>query len=112
MMSDLPEQTGQQQTRVRLPDGAKPPYGVFLNGVPQTEGTDFRVDGMHLIFDQHLEKEGKLGFMRWLSMALSIAGTYKQNDSVDVTYSYEGKQMLVTGLDIEPKNGQDSASAE
>ena len=110
-MSKHPDHGETSQSRVRLPQGATPPFSVFINGVPQTEGADFRVDGTDLVFDRHLEKEGKLGFIRWLSIALAIAGTYRQNDSVDVTYSFEGKQMLVTGLDIEPGEGPDTASA-
>jgi len=49
--------------RVSLPRGAERPFRVFVNGVPQAEGEDYRVDGRDLLFDRPLEKE-KLGFWR------------------------------------------------
>ena len=85
---------------VRLPHGAQPPFEVYVNGVAQAEGSDYEVRGDKLVFDRHLEKEGKLGFWRWLSMALSIAGSYGRNDSVDVTYTLGGKRQVATALDI------------
>jgi hypothetical protein len=87
---------------VPLPRGAEPPYRVFVNGVPQREGIDYELDGRALAFSRRLEKEGRLGFWRWLSMALSIAGTYRKHDSVDVQYTLAGKERVATGLDIVP----------
>ncbi|MFL5896575.1 MAG: hypothetical protein ACJ76Z_15865 [Thermoleophilaceae bacterium] len=85
---------------VRLPRGAEPPYEVYVNGVAQRAGEDYRVERDRLVFDRHLEKEGKLGFWRWLSMALSIAGTYRRNDSVDVHYNIAGNRQVAVALDI------------
>ena len=86
---------------VRLPPGAEPPFNVFVNGVPQQEGTDYTVQKGHLVFSRPLMKEGRLGFWRWLLMFLSIAGTYRRNDSVDVQYEVQGQTRVATGLDIE-----------
>jgi hypothetical protein len=86
---------------VRLPRGAEPPFDVFVNGVQQTPGTDYEIDGDRLVISKHLQKEGKLGFWRWLSMALSIAGSYGKNDSVDLHYSMHGRRQVAVGLDIE-----------
>jgi hypothetical protein len=86
--------------KVRLPRGAEPPFEVYVNGVPQVEGSDYEIKGDLLVFERDLEKEGKLGFWRWLSMALSIAGTYGRNDSVDVTYTLAGRRQVATALDI------------
>jgi hypothetical protein len=86
---------------VRIPRGAEPPFDVFVNGVHQTAGQDYVLEGDQLVFTKHLEKEGKLGFWRWLSMALSIAGFYGKNDSVDVHYNLHGKRQVAVGLDIE-----------
>jgi hypothetical protein len=72
-----------------------------VNGVQQKPGVDYEVRGDRLVFAQHLEKEGKLGFWRWLSMALSIAGFYGKNDSVDVHYTLHGTRQVAVGLDIE-----------
>jgi hypothetical protein len=88
--------------RVPLPPGAEPPYRVFVNGVPQEEGRDYELEGRALSFDRPLAKEGRLGFWRWLLMFLSIAGTYRKNDSVDVQYRLHGRERVATGLDIVP----------
>jgi hypothetical protein len=94
---------------VRIPRGAEPPYDVFINGVEQKPGEDYAVEGDRLVFSKQLEKEGKLGFWRWLSMALSIAGSYGRNDSVDVHYTLGGRRQVAVGLDIEPLNSPDDA---
>jgi hypothetical protein len=75
---------------------------VFVNGVPQTEGVDYEVHRHALAFGRPLRKEGRLGFWRWLSMFLSIAGTYRQNDSVDVEYQQAGQRRLAVALEIVP----------
>ena len=59
---------------------------MFVNGVLQREGTDYVVRDSALVFERPMKEEGKLGLMRWASIALGIAGSYKQNDSVDVAY--------------------------
>jgi hypothetical protein len=95
---------------VRIPRGAQPPYDVFVNGVEQKPGDDYVVEGERLVFSRELEKEGKLGFWRWLSMALSIAGSYGRNDSVDLHYTLGGRRQVAVGLDIEPLNSPDDAN--
>lgn len=89
------------KSAVKLPNGAEPPIDVFVNGVRQQPGEDYVIEGDRLVFSKHLEKEGKLGFWRWLSMALSIAGSYGRDDSVDVHYDLQGKRQVAVGLDIE-----------
>lgn len=86
---------------VKLPPDAEPPYNVFVNGVPQTEGADYTVQKGHLVFAKPLAKEGRLGFWRWLAMFLAIAGTYRRNDSVDVQYEVQGVSKVATGLEIQ-----------
>lgn len=90
------------RTRVRLPADVVRPFEVYLNGVAQQEGTDFRIDGRTLVFERELKSEGKLGFWRWLSLWVGIAGTYRQNDSVDVAYHRGGKPVVATKLPLEP----------
>ena len=85
---------------VELPSEVSEPYEVFLNGVRQRPGTDFRVDGRTLVFERTLAKEGRLGFWRWLSILLGIAGTYRQNDSVDVVYEAAGRRTVASGLPL------------
>ena len=43
-----------------------------------------------------LAREGRLGFWRWLSLFLGIAGTYRQNDSVDVVYDAAGRREVAS----------------
>ena len=87
--------------RVPLPQGAQPPYRVFVNGVPQTEGTDYVVRSHELRFTRPLEKE-RIGLGRWTAMFLGLWGSYGKNDSVDVQYRRRGRDAVATGLDIIP----------
>ncbi len=87
-------------SRVELPGGVAPPFDVFLNGVPQQAGTDYRIEGGTLLFTRSLAREGKLGTWRWLSLFLGIAGTYRQNDTVDVVYERGGRRLVASGLSI------------
>jgi hypothetical protein len=90
------------RTRVHLPADVVRPFEVFVNGVPQEEGNDFRVAGRTLVFDRQLRSEGKLGFWRWTSILVGVAGTYRQDDSVDVAYQRDGKPVVATKLPLEP----------
>ena len=90
----------QKRTRVELPPGVGGPIEVYLNGVPQQEGRDFRRVGDTLFFDLELAQEGRLGFWRWASIVLGIAGTYRRNDSVDVVYERAGRRQVATRLPI------------
>ncbi|HYZ71230.1 MAG TPA: hypothetical protein VE528_06180 [Thermoleophilaceae bacterium] len=97
-----------KRSLVELPSGADPPFRVFVNGVPQVEGRDYRVKGRALLFDRELMKEGRLGFWRWTLMFFSIAGTYRRHDSVDVAYQRGGREHVVVGLDITPLEGPEA----
>ena len=87
--------------RVPLPKGAERPFRVFVNGVPQEEGSDYAVRGRELVFDRPLEKE-KLGFWRWTAIFFALFGSYRKNDSVDVQYELNGRTTVATALDIIP----------
>jgi hypothetical protein len=89
------------RTRVQLPPDAVPPFDVYVNGVAQQRGVDYTVEGRWLLFDRPLAREGRLGFWRWLSMLLGVAGTYRQNDSVDVIYTRAGSRVVASGLPLE-----------
>jgi len=69
-----------------------------VNGVRQQPGRDYRREGEELVFDRSLAREGRLGFWRWLSIFLGVAGTYRQNDSVDVVYEADGRRVVATAL--------------
>jgi len=88
------------RSRVRLPPQVQPPYEVYISGVLQKEGADFRLDGRTLVFERELRKD-KVSGWRWLLGAWGV-GTYRQNDSVDIRYALDGRPMVAEGLDIEP----------
>jgi hypothetical protein len=85
---------------VRLPPQVQPPFEVYLSGVPQREGEDYRLEDRTLVFDRVLRKD-KVSGWRWFLGAWGV-GTYRQNDSVDVRYTLNGRPMVAEGLDIEP----------
>ena len=83
-----------------LPPEVRPPYTVYINGVAQREGTDYRVEGRELVFDRELRKD-KISGWRWFLGAWGV-GTYRQDDSVDVRYERaDGTPAVAEKLDIE-----------
>jgi hypothetical protein len=91
-----------ERTHVQLPAGVGERFEVFVNGVAQQPGRDFRREDNELVFERRLANEGRLGFWRWLSLFLGVAGTYRQNDSVDVVYDVDGRKVVATGLPLQP----------
>jgi hypothetical protein len=88
------------ESHVPLPAAVREPYKVYLNGVLQQPGRDFRVRERTLIFPSDLAKEGRLGFWRWFWGAWGI-GTYRQDDQVDVTWEIDGRPIVAHALEIE-----------
>jgi hypothetical protein len=86
--------------RVRLPRGAEPPFTVFINGVEQSEGDDYRVNQGEIVFSRPILKEEKVGFARWLAMLIGLFGTYRKNETVDVQFTRAGKVELASDLAI------------
>ena len=84
------------QSQVELPPHVEGSFDVYLNGVPQRRGIDYEQLGRTLVFRAELAREGKLGFWRWLSLFLGVAGTYRKNDTVDVVYTLNGRRAVVT----------------
>ena len=96
-----------EETRVPLPTGVREPFRVYVNGVKQELGRDYRIADGALVFSKELVKEGKLGFWRWFLGAWGI-GTYRRNDQVDVAWEQDGHPQVAHALDIEsstPKGG-------
>ncbi len=89
-----------ERTRVELPAGVGESLEVFVNGVLQQPDREYRREGDELVFERRLAREGRLGFWRWLSMFLGVAGTYRQNDSVDVVYEVGGRRIVATSLPL------------
>jgi hypothetical protein len=86
------------------------PFEVFVNGVPQQRGRDYDVVGPTLVFERTLAREGRLGFWRWLSITLGVAGTYRPHDTVDVVYTRDGRRTVAS---LEPvQAGTEPSSSE
>ena len=90
---------------VPLPPDVAEPLEVYVNGVLQRRGVDYRVSGRELRFSKPLAQEGRLGLVRWASMFLGVAGTYRKHDSVDVVYEAGGRRSVATGLPVIPPDG-------
>ena len=91
------------ESKVQLPSGLIGPFEVYVNGVRQQEGREFTRQGDQLVFARELKREGKLGFWRWTSIVFGVAGTYRQNDVVDVIYdSAGGGRTVASNLPLRP----------
>jgi hypothetical protein len=86
------------ESRVELPPDVPEEFEVYVNGVRQESGVDYRVQGRTLVFNRQLHQEGKLGAARWTSLFLGVAGTYRKHDTVDVVYERGGRKTVATGL--------------
>ncbi|TML98318.1 MAG: hypothetical protein E6G03_00510 [Actinobacteria bacterium] len=84
------------QSRLHLPPGVGDRYQVYVNGVLQEPGRDFDRVGDELIFRRTLAQEGRLGPIRWLSMLLGVAGTYRKHETVDVAYEVDDRRRVAT----------------
>jgi hypothetical protein len=97
----VPEGSIAVGNRVRLPRGAEPPFTVFINGVEQREGEDYRVSGGEIAFVRPILKESKVGFGRWLAMLIGLFGTYRKHETVDLQFTRGGKVELASDLPVE-----------
>src|SRR3954453_6360526 len=68
-----------ERTRIELPGHVPPVFEVYVGGVRQVPGRDFQVEGRSLVFDRPVAQEGRLGFWRWASMWLGVAGGYSRD---------------------------------
>jgi hypothetical protein len=96
---EIPKGSYAAGRRIGLPDGAEPPFVVFVNGVEQTEGGDYDVRAGELVFRRQIVKE-KVGAGRWLAMYLGLFGTYRKDETVDLQFQREGKTELVSDLTV------------
>jgi hypothetical protein len=97
---EVPEGSVAVGDRVRLPRGAEPPFTVFINGVEQREGADYRLSRGEVVFSRPILKEAKVGFARWLAMFMGLFGTYRTNETVDIQYSRGGRAQLASDLPV------------
>jgi hypothetical protein len=110
---EVPEGSVAVGNRVRLPRGAEPPFTVFINGVEQREGDDYRVAAGEIVFSRPILKEAKVGFGRWLAMLIGLFGTYRKHETVDLQFRRAGKVELASDLPIhaeDPPRGHELRS--
>jgi hypothetical protein len=100
-MPGVPKGSYAAGERVTMPPGAEAPYTVYVNGVEQTEGKDFEIEGRELHFTRPIVKE-KMGTSRWLAMYLGLWGTYRKDEKVDLQFRRDGKMQLVADLAVTP----------
>jgi hypothetical protein len=97
--SEIPKGSYAAGRRVKLPRGARPPFAVFVNGVEQREGDDYRVSAGEIVFTRQIVKE-RVGAGRWLAMYLGLFGTYRKNETVDLQFQRDGRTDLVSDLSV------------
>jgi hypothetical protein len=97
-----------QRSRIELPEHVPPVFEVYVSGIRQVPGRDFEVDGRSLVFPRPLAQEGRLGFWRWASMWLGIAGSYRKHETVDLVYESDGRREVETGLSPQPYELEES----
>ena len=88
--------------RALLPRGAERPITVYVNGVEQAEGSDYRVRGREIAFSRPIIKEEKLSGIRWLSMVIGVVGTYRKHETVDIEFRRSGATKLASDVQILP----------
>ena len=99
--TDIPKGSYAAGERVKLPAGAEPPFTVFINGVEQSEGSDYSIEGREIVFSRPIVKE-KVGTGRWLAMYLGLFGTYRKNETIDLQFTRNGKVELLSDLAVVP----------
>lgn len=81
--------------------GAADNCEVYVNSITQTPGEDYVIENGKIYFFKPIRKEAKLGFFRWFILFIGIAGSYKQNDSVDVICNVGGARKHHVNLPID-----------
>jgi hypothetical protein len=96
---EIPKGSYAAGRRVRLPQGAAPPITVFVNGLTQTAGRDYEIEGLDIVFTREIIKE-ELGTGRKVALLLGLFGTYRKHETIDVEFSRDGKIELAGDLEV------------
>jgi hypothetical protein len=99
--AEIPKGSYAAGERVKIPAGAKPPFTVFINGIEQSEGDDYAIEGGEIAFNRPIVKE-KMGTGRWLAMYLGLFGTYRKDETIDLQFTRNGKVELLSDLAVMP----------
>ncbi|HUC01240.1 MAG TPA: hypothetical protein VMS11_15605 [Solirubrobacterales bacterium] len=99
--TEIPKGSYAAGERVKLPARAEAPFTVYINGIAQSAGADYDVEGGEIVFTRPIVKE-KIGTSRWLAMYLGLWGTYRKNETIDLEFQRDGKVQLVSDLPVVP----------
>jgi hypothetical protein len=99
--TEVPKGSEAVGRRVRLPRGAEPPIRVYVNGVEQQQGADYKLRPGEIVFNRQIIKE-KVGVGRWMAMYLGLFGTYRKHETIDVEYRLGGKAQLASDVEVLP----------
>lgn len=99
--TEIPKGSYAAGERVKIPGGAEPPFTVFINGIEQSEGVDYDIEGGEIVFTRPIVKE-KMTTSRWLAMYLGLFGTYRKDETVDLQFARNGKVELLSDLAVVP----------
>jgi hypothetical protein len=91
------------RSRVKLPPGVRTPFEVYVNGVRQELGSDYRVTRGELVFDRQLVQQ-RLGLRAWLLGFWGI-GTYRRNDEIDIRYEVGGQPTVARVEEVISEEG-------
>jgi hypothetical protein len=98
-MADAPV-TG---TRLPLPPGARGPFLVYVDGVEQGEGADYRLEADAIRFTRPLRTGRREGLWKKLVMSTAGIGFYGEAQTVDLHYTEaSGVPGVASGLHVEP----------
>jgi hypothetical protein len=102
------------QWSVALPEGAEPPFQVWVNGEPRDEGTHYRVEGRWLRFRTPLQPKMRAKGLGRRLMLLAGIGVYgdQKADVVDLRYHAGGRVQHATDLPILPPDAGRPPGAE
>lgn len=91
--------------RVPLPQGARPPIKVYINGMEQVRGEDYTLHEAEIIFRDPILKEdlSELPLLRKVVLGLGLIGSYQRNETVDVEYVVDGRRQLASDLPVKPE---------
>ena len=81
---------------MQLPPDVTRPFQVFVNGVEQTEGADYRVDGDRLVFAATFTAPS--GDTARSLVRGFFWGRYRTEHAVDVAYQVGGRPTVASGL--------------
>ena len=98
--TEVPKGSEAVGRRVRLPRGAKPPIGVYVNGIAQRDGVDYELRGGEVVFNRQIIKE-QVGLGRWAAMYLGLFGTYRKHETIDVEYRLDADNKTHLASDVE-----------